>query len=66
VLAAAPVAFSLISDADPGGALGVFNGYAIRTIEAFLAFLLLEVFFAVCLGRTGVTGRVRRPAAVAA
>ncbi|MGH3315204.1 MAG: hypothetical protein ACRDO0_03590 [Nocardioidaceae bacterium] len=66
VLAAAPVAFSLISDVDPGGVLGVFNGYAIRTIEAFLAFLLLEVFFAVCLGRTGATSRVRRPAAVAA
>jgi hypothetical protein len=66
VLAAAPVAFSLISDVDPGGVLGAFNEYAIRTIEAFLAFLLLEVFFGVCLGRTGVTGRVRRPAAVAA
>ena len=65
VLVGAPVAFSLVGAADPGGALGTANGYAIRTIEAFLAFLLLEVFFAVCLGRTGLTGRVRRPATVA-
>jgi hypothetical protein len=66
VLAGAPVVFSLVFAADPGGALGSLNGYAIRTIEAFLAFLLLEVFFAVCLGRTGVTRRVGRLAAVAA
>jgi hypothetical protein len=66
VLAGAPVGFSLVFAADFGGALDSFNGYAIRTIEAFLAFLAVEVFFAVCLGCTGVTGRVRRPAAVAA
>jgi hypothetical protein len=61
LLVAAPLAFSLVGALDPGGAWGDFNGYAIRTIEAFLAFLLVEVYFAVGLGRSGVSADTVTP-----
>lgn len=52
-LVAAPATLSALGALGLGGPVGVADEYAIRTLEAFLAMLLLEVYFGTSLGRTG-------------
>lgn len=54
LLVAAPVLFSLLEyHLGLAGGLQVATRYAVRTTEAFVLMLLLELYFAVGLGRTG-------------
>ncbi|GAA3170387.1 hypothetical protein GCM10010531_24510 [Blastococcus jejuensis] len=52
-LVAAPILFSLLLPMDLGGLLGEAIEFASRFAEVFVCLLLVELFFAVVLGRTG-------------
>lgn len=46
-LVVAPLAFSLLASAQLDGPIGDAAGYGVRTIEAFLCMLLVQIYFAV-------------------
>lgn len=59
ILVVTPIAFSLLENGvDLSGAAGEVVRYAVRVLEAFVCMLLVELYFAVGLGRTG-RSRVR-------
>jgi len=64
-LVAAPVALSVLEyQVGLDGVLGVAVRYGVRVTEAFVCLLLVELYLAVCLGRTGRRQPVGEPAAV--
>jgi len=68
VLVVAPVAFSVLEyGIGFAGAVGEATRYSVRIAEAFVCLLLIELYFAVGLGRTGVSypTEVSRSAGVA-
>jgi len=66
LLVLAPILFSLMHyGVGVSGMLAEASRYSVRVAEAFLCMLLLHLFFAVALGRTGRGGRAGRPLASA-
>jgi len=67
LLVIAPIAFSALHyGVGFDGVVGEATRYSVRIVEAFLCMLLVELYFAVALGRTGVgarpAGRARQDA----
>jgi hypothetical protein len=55
-LVVAPIAFSILQyGIGFDGIVGEATRYAVRVAEAFIALLLVELYFAVGLGRVGVS-----------
>jgi hypothetical protein len=66
LLVAAPVCFSLLEyQSGVGGVLGEAARYCVRITEAFVCLLLVELYFAVALRRTGRRELVAEPMAAA-
>ena len=62
LLVLAPLCFSLVEyHLGVGGLLGEVVRYAVRVTEAFVCLLLVELYFAVALGRTGPREPVIEP-----